>query len=1103
MKPIKLVLNAFGPFCKKVEIPFDEFGESGLFLLTGDTGAGKTTIFDAISFALFGNASGENRTPDCFRSDYAGSEEKTFVELTFCHKDKTYQVTRNPAYERSKLKSTGTTMEKADATLILPEGSVIAGSSRVTAAIVELLGIDWRQYKQIAMIAQGEFLQLLTADSNERGVIFRKVFGTQIFDEIQKKLKSMSANLKYRCEDLDKSILQFLKGISCDPEEPSSVLIHEWKLKPDINQVDTILELLSELIDKDMLLFEQEQGENHIISEKIKQKAVEYTTAQKLNQAFEELEKAREQHQLLLTQEGTMQEMDRLLWLGRKALHTVRPAEEAYERTRSELQKLNSAITLQRKEEEDTTKELSKRKHIWEEWEAFRPEINELNIRIKRQEDDQIKYDVVEERKAKYKKAFVIKEQLEQELKQLEMKNKELAALQEEKLREQDSYGNIDRDLLDYSNQLEQKRKSIVKQKEILAQYEELTSEKAQLEQLQTVFTQIQRQYTKQNEQYLLLEHQFLGEQAGIIAEKLIEGQPCPVCGSKEHPQKARLTQEAPSEEQLKQAGLRKEELQKKVAEASSNCRNQLTKIQLRQNQLQKEVAQERKPEEFMSLMKPKLIENELDGIEVKGLELKSLELEGLEVKGLELNELAQNDFEKNEPTEKNAELMDDIPGWVNRRLESEEKAAKELQNQVYQLQGKIKEKEQCAVNLQKISKELEQTAKMLQQKNEEKIAAVNQLIMLEGQITTMRGDLLYSSKEEAVQALAADRKKHTDLQNALTQAEVNLRSCEAKLGELKAVLANNELKHAEKTGELQVAEERWKEKLDNCGFMSNDQYKACLMTEEELEGKQQSLDTYYKRLSMTEQELKRLVQETQGKERLDLTALRKEQEELDLQKQESEVRLQNRYSRCKMNKEILKNTKETYQSQESLRKEFLMVNELSKTANGELAGKAKIAFEQYVQAFYFDSIINEANKRLYKMSNSQFALMRKEDPTNLRSSAGLELEVMDYYTGKSRSIKSLSGGESFKAALSLALGLSDVIQNFAGGIQVDAMFIDEGFGSLDSNSLEQAIETLNTLTMGNRLVGIISHVSELKERIDKKIVITKKLEGSSLTLVK
>lgn len=1052
MKPIKLVLNAFGPFCKKVEIPFDEFGESGLFLLTGDTGAGKTTIFDAISFALFGNASGENRTPDCFRSDYAGSEEKTFVELTFCHKDKIYQVTRNPAYERSKLKSTGTTMEKADATLILPEGSVIAGSSRVTAAIVELLGIDWRQYKQIAMIAQGEFLQLLTADSNERGVIFRKVFGTQIFDEIQKKLKSMSANLKYRCEDLDKSILQFLKGISCDMEEPSSVLIHEWKLKPDINQVDRILELLSELIDKDMLLFEQEQGENHSISEKIKQKAVEYTTAQKLNQAFEELEKAREQHQLLLTQEEAMQELDRLLHLGRKALHTVRPAEEAYERTQSELQKLKSAITLQRQEEEDTIKELSKRKHIWEEREAFRPEINELNIRIKRQEDDQIKYDVVEERKAKYKKAFVLKEQLEQELKQLEVKNKELTALQEEKLREQDSYCNIDRDLLDYSNQLEQKCKSIVKHKEILAQYEELASEKAQLEQLQTVFTQVQLQYAKQNEQYLLLEHQFLGEQAGIIAEKLIEGQPCPVCGSKEHPQKARLTQEAPSEEQLKQAGIRKEELQKKVAEASSNCRNQLTKIQLLQNQLQKEVAQERK---------------------------------------------------LSEPTPKNAEFIDDIPDWVKCRLESEERVAKELQNQVYQLGGKLKEKEQCAVSLQKILKELEQTAKVLQQKNEEKIAAVNQLIMLEGQITTMRGDLLYSSKEEAMQALATDRKKHTDLQNALTQAEVNLRSCETKLGELKAVLANNELKHAEKTGELQEAEKSWKEKLDNCGFMSIEQYKACLMTEEELEGKQQSLDTYYKRLSMTEQEHKRLTQETQGKERLDLNALRKEQEELDLQKQESEVRLQNRYSRCKMNKEILKNTKETYQSQESLRKEFLMVNELSKTANGELAGKAKIAFEQYVQAFYFDSIINEANKRLYKMSNSQFALMRKEDPTNLRSSAGLELEVMDYYTGKSRSIKSLSGGESFKAALSLALGLSDVIQNFAGGIQVDAMFIDEGFGSLDSNSLEQAIETLNTLTMGNRLVGIISHVSELKERIDKKIVITKKLEGSSLTLIK
>lgn len=1082
MKPIKLVLNAFGPFCKETEIPFDEFGESGLFLLTGDTGAGKTTIFDAISFALFGNASGENRTPDCFRSDYATGEEKTYVELTFLHKRKRYQVTRNPAYERNKLKSTGTTMEKADATLIMPDGSIVAGSLKVTAAIVDLLGIDWRQYKQIAMIAQGEFLQLLTADSTERGAIFRKVFGTQIFEDIQKKLKSMANSLKYRCEDLDKSLLQYLKGISCDTEDELSLVIHEWNSHPDINQIEYMLEILDRLICKDEILFDQEQAVNQAISKRIKQKAAEYITACKMNQAFSDLEKAKEEYQSLLIQKTQMQQLELLLIQGRKALYTVRPVEESYERILAEEKKLNAVIIQQQQEEEKITKELSRLKAVWEEKEATRQEIDDINLRIKRQEDDRVKYDIIGELKSKYNKATTLKEQLEHQLKKLEVQHKTLVAMQEETIKEQDSYCNIDRDLMDYSNQLEQKHKSLTKYKKILDHYEELRTEENQLEHLQIAFTQAQLQYTNQNDYYLKLEHQFLGEQAGILAEKLLEGQPCPVCGSKEHPQKAQLTKGAPSEEQIKQAGAKREELQKKMAEASSNCRNQITKIELLQGQFQREVIEELKLEELTAK------ESKQEELSAKELNREELRVEDHNAEDIRLKELGS---------------LGDIAVQVKKKIVTEEEVAKELQNKVCYLQEKLLQKEQCAKRLQKISEELEQNEAISQGKLEEKVALVNQLSMLEGQLTTMCGDLLYPTKEEAEQAFVADRKKCSELQVALQQAEENFRGCEARLGKLKAVLADNEAKKVEKDRERLEAEIKWKEKLNVCGFADAIQYHTSLMTEEELEKNQHILEAYDKSRSTVEQELKRLTQETEGKERVDLTALEKEQAELDLQKQESEVRLQKIFSRRKINEEIIKNAKETYQQQEGLRKEFLMVNELSKTANGELTGKAKIAFEQYVQAFYFNSIINEANKRLYKMSNSQFALMRKADPTNLRSSTGLELEVMDYYTGKPRSIKSLSGGESFKAALSLALGLSDVIQNFAGGIQVDAMFIDEGFGSLDSNSLEQAIETLNTLTMGNRLVGIISHVSELKERIDRKIVITKKLNGSELTLVK
>jgi len=278
--------------------------------------------------------------------------------------------------------------------------------------------------------------------------------------------------------------------------------------------------------------------------------------------------------------------------------------------------------------------------------------------------------------------------------------------------------------------------------------------------------------------------------------------------------------------------------------------------------------------------------------------------------------------------------------------------------------------------------------------------------------------------------------------------------------------------------------------------------YQSNRISEDDLAALRKSIDLYDKNRESLEEKIKQLKSDTKDQEEKDLEQIAKEQEALNYRKTECEEQSNRIYSRLKNNEIIDKRVEEQKKEQEKVRRDYLTYSDLSKTANGELTGKSKIAFEQYVQAFYFDKVIHEANKRFYKMSNNQYALMRKEDPSNLRSPTGLELEVMDYYTGKPRSIKSLSGGESFKAALSLALGLSDVIQSFAGGIEVDAMFVDEGFGSLDSDSLEQAIETLNSLTMGNRLVGIISHVSELKDRIDKKILIEKSMEGSRLKLV-
>jgi exonuclease SbcC len=327
-------------------------------------------------------------------------------------------------------------------------------------------------------------------------------------------------------------------------------------------------------------------------------------------------------------------------------------------------------------------------------------------------------------------------------------------------------------------------------------------------------------------------------------------------------------------------------------------------------------------------------------------------------------------------------------------------------------------------------------------------------------------------------------------------------------LGNCKAVLEESIRNYQIKSEDLHMAKEQYIRKLKDCGFVENDmenedKYHKSLLDEEKLEALKSAIETYHRTREKLSYRIGELKSATKDRTEKNLDELRQLQEQLNLKNKEYEEQIRVIFSRITNNDDISRNVKEQNSCQQKVRQEFLSINELAKTANGELTGKTKIAFEQYVQAFYFEKVIQEANKRFYKMSNHQYVLQRKEEPGNLRTAAGLELEVMDYYTGKARSIKSLSGGESFKAALSLALGLSDIIQSFAGGIEMDTMFVDEGFGSLDSDSLEQAIETLNSLTTGNRMVGIISHVGELKERIDKKILIEKSMEGSRLKIVK
>ena len=1057
MKPVKLVMSAFGPFRGVTEVPFLELGPSGLFLINGDTGSGKTTIFDAISFALYGNASGENRTADSFRSDYAEEEEETYVELTFLHHHREYKILRNPSYLRSKKRGSGTTEQKNNATLILPDGRVISGYAQVTQAVTELLGIDWRQYKQISMLAQGEFLQLLTAGSDERGMIFRKVFGTQRYASIQLRLKEMAASLRHQCEEVDRGILQYLSGIACREESIHKTAMEESIKSGDINQVQKMMELLEKLIEADQKLYEEKNAENIKLKKELEKISAEYSLAEQFNRMFAELKEAEaEYHKLTLAAEVMRTEEERYI-SGEKALHAVKPLEETYRRFYRECTELEAAIEQEKTEKSRLETEEQRLKEELKAKEAGRPRIEERKKEVNLLEEEARKHDTILIHEKQRRLTEEKRQALDKKIGVLVKGKEELQKEQAEKQSELNQAADCEKALVICEGQLETLKKYIEQAQKLLKEIEDIKAEQELYEVLVESYTTAEANYLERSRSYADMEAYFYREQAGILAASLVAGRPCPVCGSTEHPQKAALTEGAPGEENLNQEKLKLEKARVELQSYGSKCEAQKSKVVTMESAL--------------AVNARLLLSGTSDFLPA----------------GDEANRVA---------------------GMVGEKLAEAEQDFLALNQRREKLKEEALRKEQCAKRLADIIKELQDTEESISFLREEQGNVIIELNRNIGTIQGLKKDLRFAAKVEAEAAIRAAKTEWEKLQEELLAAETALRNCELSLGKTVAVLKDHINKHANKSRDCIRAKELYDQRLLDCGFASGGMvneafYRDALLTEEELRTLKNSLDTYRKTSEALSNRILQLKKNTEGREEKDLSQLYQAREEGNRRFQEIGNQLSLIFSRLKNNEVILRKVGEQNRQQEKLRREYLTISGLSRTASGELSGKTKIAFEQYVQAFYFEKVIHEANKRFYQMSSHQYVLQRKKDSTDLRSSAGLELEVMDYYTGKARSIKSLSGGESFKAALSLALGLSDVIQSFAGGIEMDAMFVDEGFGSLDSDSLEQAIETLHALTAGNRMVGIISHVGELKERIDKKLLIEKSMEGSRLRLMK
>lgn len=1077
MKPLNLVMSAFGPYAGKVELPLEQIGREGLFLITGDTGAGKTTLFDAIAFALFDGASGSVRTVDTLRSDFAAPDVKTYVELDFLHQGKTYKVIRNPKYERPKKSGNGLTNENADATLFLSDGEVVTGNNKVTEKIVDLLGIDYKQFKQIAMIAQGEFLKLLLADSNERAGIFRKVFNTDIYLTIQDTLKRRERELKSEWDKIALSLLQYMDGIQCAADHSSYSQLAELLSKRSIHVTEQILSLLQGLIDDDVALQERVKGQASLRVESLLAKAAELKEAEYVNKSFADLAEAQKLLCDLQLREEEIRQKEVAAKAAEQALHGVKPLEDIYRREKAAWDELRDKIKTLK---EDIARQTPQVEHLLAAWKAEQekePARMELANDISRLREVLPKYDKAEalqQEKVREEKAL---NTLEESSKKLKSRKEELSGRKTRLTGEAELLKDADTRLLECSNALEQitiRGKGI---QILLSNIAAVKAMEAEYGELQQAFLAAEQAYNGANDEYIRKERAFFREQAGILAQSLNDGEPCPVCGSTAHPHKAEPTADAPSEAEIQKL---KDELNRKQRElqgASEQAGNKKTEIAANLANLYEAVGN--LFTQIPKSIQPTQTHQATQAPQAEQSSQLSQTHQAISNTLPELECFAQEEHQR---------AREDYKMQAAAKAEMESRSAR---------------KKACAEELGQTEEQLQQVEESLTGLTEQRRSLDIELTRTAADLANLQGELKYPSLEKARQVLDEAEKALEALKQILEQAEKTYRDSRQALDSNLTLLEDQEQRKGTVSQAAEQALAQFKARYEEAGFPDEDLYRAALMSEQALTDLKNDTAAYREKCKAAQVELTRLQNETRDKQPKDTLRIAEEQKQLQAEKDQTDLAMQVIAARLQSNTGIAQKLTAGDGERRRLEKEYLVILNLSKTANGELAGKQKLAFEQFVQASYFNQIIGEANKRLAVMTNSRYELLRREQAADNRSQSGLDLDVLDNYTGKVRTVKSLSGGESFKASLALALGLSDVIQSYAGGVEIDTMFIDEGFGALDTESLEQAIATLHGLTTGNRLVGIISHVSELKERIDKKVVVKKEMTGSTIKLVK
>ncbi len=916
MRPQKLIISAFGSYAGRQEIDFSRLGQGGLYLICGDTGAGKTTIFDAIAFALYGEASGDGLRPARhLRSLYAASATPTFVELTFSHHDQVYTIRRSPAYLRPKQRGTGYVEEKPTQELTLPDGSILADRS-VNTVLSTLLGLTREQFKQVTMIAQGEFRELLRADTEKRVALFRELFATANFSRLQEKLAADAGEQKRVCDEFRRTIREALRTVSFPCAENDKALLAA--LQADELTAAQADQLLDNYIARDSATDSDFKASQAALLDKtaqltrMKEQAVSRANAAAmLSQAEGELASSRQQ---LLQAESVL--CDARSHEPEAAQLTAAAA--ALESKLSDYDRL-AALTHQRREAEDELLRCSQDMLLLQQ----KLHDSSAQLEASKTEASALTNCVIHAQEHK---------------RSAEVAAEGLQAL--EHLREL------------HHDRIEHQRKATF----CMTRWQE------------AIAAQTQAQNRYQHAQSL-----WFAQQAGRLAqEQLQPGLPCPVCGSTEHPVPAKLTSTALTQDDFDAAERQRDTAATREADAHRAY----------------DVAQATaKQAEAAYLSGYEAVFGIIDQDPMaSAFPMRQSQLKEQQASALSAYHQAVAGAARYQ------QLMDSIP--------RKESAIAELSARL--------------ADLTAVQAGLSAT-----------ITGVKK------QITALAQQLQYPDRDSAKDALGKLKQQSG------------------------AILAR-----------IQQADQQHRSLLDRLHALSG------------------TIDAYKKQLAQTplchlsdiEQQL---VQATSSR-----LALEAQQRALYLRLE------QNRRAQ-----EIIRKARERLLREDA---RLSWLQELSATANGRIEGREKVKLETYVQMAYFEQILMHANRRMKAMSRGQYELIRMQEADNKRSQSGLELGVRDYVNGTARSARSLSGGEAFLASLSLALGMSDEIQAQEGGVELDVLFVDEGFGSLDDELLRLAVGTLQSLSENCRLVGVISHVQELRDRIDRKIIVRKGPDGSS-----